>query len=93
MKKSKKMILIIGSIILSSIIALTAILSLVFGEKIKAANSIKELETGLYFMEYEGDYGFDKFLANGGAKNQKDIANYMVFFLSGGLCVIRQRRS
>ncbi|MEE1219750.1 MAG: C45 family peptidase [Ruminococcus sp.] len=84
MKKSKKAILIIFSIILASIIALSAILVFVFGDKIKAANSVEKLDDGLYYMEYEGDYGFDKFLSDGGAKNQGDVANYVIFFLSGG---------
>ena len=81
MKKSKKAILIIFSIILASIIALSAILAFVFGDKIKAANSVEKLDDGLYYMEYEGDYGFDKFLSDGGAKNQGDVANYVIFFL------------
>ncbi len=84
MKKSTKIILIIVSIVLVSVIALTAILGAVFGEKIKAANSIEKLSEGLYYMEYDGDYGFEQFLSKGGAKDQSDLVNYIVFFLSGG---------
>ena len=36
-------------------------------------------------MEFEGDHGFDDFLSRGGATNQNELANYITFFLSGGL--------
>lgn len=85
MKKSTKVILIMVSIILAVIIGSTVVLGTIFGDKIKAANSIEKLSNGLYYMEYEGDYGFDEFLSKGGAENQSDVANYIVFFLSGGL--------
>lgn len=39
----------------------------VFGEKLKAAQSVKKLEEGLYYLEYSGDYGFDAFLEKGGS--------------------------
>ena len=38
-----------------------------FGTFVKAANSIEKLEDGLYAMQFTGDYGFDEFLAAGGA--------------------------
>lgn len=84
MKKSTKKPLIVISVILFSIIALTSIMGVVFGDKIKAVNSIEKLSDGLYYMEYEGNYGFDNFLSRGGAKNQNDVASYIIFFLSGG---------
>lgn len=85
MKKSTKVTLITVSIVLVAVIALTAILSAVFGEKINAANSIEKLSDGLYYMEYEGDYGFERFLSTGGASSETDVAKYVTFFLSGGL--------
>lgn len=84
MKKSTKIILITLSIVLVAVIGLATILGFTFGEKIKAANSIDKLSDGLYYLEYEGDYGFDEFLSNGGAKNQDDVEKYMTYFLSGG---------
>ena len=56
-----------------------------FGPLVTAANSIKKLEDGLYCMEYSGDYGFDKFLAAGGAASDGEVAQYLVSFLSRGL--------
>ena len=55
-----------------------------FGTLITAANSIQKLEDGLYAMEYTGDYGFDDFLAQGGAASDGEVANYLVSFLSRG---------
>ena len=55
-----------------------------FGNLITAANSIEKLEDGLYAMEYRGDYGFDEFLAQGGAASDGEVASYLVSFLSRG---------
>lgn len=84
MKKSTKAFLIVISIILVSVIALLLIVGAIFSDKIKAVNSVEKLSDGLYYMEYEGDYGFDDFLSKGGAKNQSEVASYITFFLSGG---------
>ena len=59
-----------------------------FGTLITAANSIEKLEEGLYSMEYAGDYGFDDFLAQGGAASDGEVANYLVSFLSRGFCKV-----
>lgn len=55
-----------------------------FGTIIRAANTIKKLEDGLYSMEYKGDYGFDDFLKGGGAASDSAVAEYIVSFLSHG---------
>ena len=55
-----------------------------FGTMITAANTIEKLEDGLYSMEYIGDYGFDDFLAQGGAVSDSAVADYLVSFLSHG---------
>ncbi len=55
-----------------------------FGTFIQAANSIEKLEDGLYAMEFAGDYGFDGVLAQGGAKSDGEVADYLVSFLSRG---------
>ena len=54
------------------------------GTLITAANSIEKLEDGLYSMEYNGDYGFDDFLAEGGAASDSEVADYLISFLSHG---------
>lgn len=70
------------------IIALLVVLAIggwwMFGTFIKAANSIEKLEDDLYSMEYNGDYGFDELLAQGGAASDGALADYLVTFLSRG---------
>ena len=53
-----------------------------FGTFVKAARSIEKLEDGLYVMEFTGDYGFDTFLAQGGAASDSGVADFLVSFLS-----------
>ncbi|MGM9626193.1 MAG: C45 family autoproteolytic acyltransferase/hydrolase, partial [Eubacteriales bacterium] len=60
-----------------------------FGSFIKAANSIEKLEDGLYTMEYDGDYGFDDFLAQGGAAGDSALADYLITYLSHGFYKIK----
>ena len=55
-----------------------------FGTFVKAARSIEKLEDGLYSMEFTGDYGFDAFLAQGGADSDSGVADFLVSFLSHG---------
>ena len=55
-----------------------------FGGQIRAAGTVKELEDGVYCLEYKGDYGFDEFLAEGGAKSDEEMADYITSFLSHG---------
>ncbi len=55
-----------------------------FGTQFKAANTIKKLDNHLYSMEYAGDYGFDTFLAQGGAASDAKMADYIASFLSHG---------
>ena len=55
-----------------------------FGTFITEANSIEKLEDSLYSMEYNGDYGFDEFLMQGGATSDSALADYLVTFLSHG---------
>ena len=85
MKHKKRFIvlLICGTVALLLVIFAAGAWSM-FGTQIKAANSIEKLEDGLYSMEYRGDYGFDQFLAEGGADSDAALADYLVSFLSHG---------
>lgn len=58
-----------------------------FGEKIKSAASVEKLEDGLYYMTYEGDYGFEEYLKQGGAASDSEMAKYIISFLSNGFYV------
>lgn len=55
-----------------------------FGTQLTAAGTIQKLDEGLWAMEYKGDYGFDKFLAQGGAHSDAEMAEYIATFLSHG---------
>lgn len=43
---------------------------------------IMQLESGLSAVKYEGDYGFEEFLANGGASSDEDVVKYLSGVLS-----------
>ena len=55
-----------------------------FGSLVKGALSVKQLDEGLYYMEYRGDDGFDELIARGGGRNSMELAEYAMFFLSKG---------
>ncbi len=57
-----------------------------FCSKLKAAGSVRKIEEGLYTMEFTGDYGFDEFLARGGASTDRKMAEYITEVLSNGFC-------
>ena len=52
---------------------------------IDSAVNIRELDRGLYYMEYDGDYGFDRFLEQGGAASDLDVAKFVGGDLFKGL--------
>ena len=78
----------ICGIIAALLVIFAAGLWAMFGTFIRAANSIEKLEASLYSMEYNGDYGFDDFLARGGAASNGEVADYLVSFLSRGFYTI-----
>ena len=55
-----------------------------FGSLIKGAMSCEKLDEGMYYMEYEGDDGFDELMKRGGCANINVLANYITDFLSKG---------
>lgn len=75
--------IILGILILGATVFLAGAWS-IFGEKLTAARSVRKLEDGLYYMEYRGDYGFQKYLDQGGASSEAEMAAYIAQFLSGG---------
>ena len=65
-----KIVLIVLAVLLVAVVVLLAGAWSMFGEKVKAAQSVRKLEDGLYYVEYSGDYGFDAFLNKGGASSE-----------------------
>ncbi len=84
MKKPVKIILIVVSAVLTVVLATAGLGLYVFGDKIKAANSVEKIGDKLYYMEYKGDYGFQGFLDEGGAASEEEMAKYIVYMMSGG---------
>lgn len=80
----KKILLIILAVLSVPILIIFAGVWFMFGDKLIAANSVEKLDEGLYYMEYKGDYGFEKFLEQGGAASEAAMADYIISFLSNG---------
>ncbi len=78
-----KKFLISIAIILAAVVAIIAY-GIATDPRIKAAQSVAKLDDGLYTITYIGDYGFDEFLAQGGAATDADMARYITSFLTNG---------
>lgn len=48
-------------------------------------SEITKLEDGFFAVRYEGDYGFDDFLAQGGASSDSEVAAYLSEHLLSGI--------
>ncbi len=57
---------------------------LLFGRLALGAMSVQKLDEGLYYMEYQGDDGFDELVAAGGVRNAGELAPHIINFLSRG---------
>lgn len=56
-----------------------------FAPQFKAVKSIQAIAPNVYTMTYQGDYGFDNFLASGGASTDSAMAVYIGQFLTHGI--------
>lgn len=85
MKKKGKIVLftILGILLVMLVVFFLGFWNL-FGDEIKAIGTIKEIDDGLYYMEYEGDYGFDEYIRQGGSSSDSEMAEYIISFLSKG---------
>lgn len=52
---------------------------------IPLTSEIKELEEGFFAVRYEGDYGFDEFIKQGGASSDSEVVAYLSEHLLSGL--------
>lgn len=82
--KKKKMLKIILLGIAVLFIAFIFIICVLFGHELKSLSTLKEKNTGVYTMAYDGDYGFDEFLKTG-AKCDNDIETFVTKRLLKGL--------
>ena len=81
MKKALKISLLsaLGLVVIVGVMAWLA-----FGPLVKGAMSCEKLDDGLYYMEYEGDDGFDGLMERGGLEKADQLASYAIEFLSRG---------
>lgn len=84
MKKIKKIILIIVLLIFAAILIFLIGAYNMFKGQLAAMNTIKKLEDRFYYMEYNGDYGFDDYMKRGGGASDEEMAEYISEFLSHG---------
>lgn len=83
MKKKRVLLWIIIALALIVVILLVGAWSM-FGTQLTAAMTVAKLDEGLYSMSYEGDYGFDAYLKQGGGSSAEEMAEYITSFLSNG---------
>ncbi len=83
MKKGRIAVMILLMFIAVIVMVLVGAWSM-FGPQLSAAQTVTKLDDGLYTMTYRGDYGFDQFLAQGGAASDAEMAEYIIRFLSHG---------
>lgn len=60
-----------------------------FGDQIKAVQSVCEVCPELYEMTYRGDYGIDAFIEQGGVKSDSELQLFLQNFLSHGLLKVK----
>lgn len=77
----KKVLLILLAVLAGAMIWL----ALLFRPQYAASQSVRLVTPGMYTLTYEGDYGFDDFLAQGGASSTAEVASYVGSFLTHGL--------
>lgn len=91
MKKKLKVwqviLIVVACVIVLSLCAIAFLMykaSIMFSPQIEATKTVERINDRLYILEYNGDYGFDEFLENGGASDSDQLASYIAKFLSHG---------
>ncbi len=87
MKRTSKRILkgAAAAVIVLVLLVLAAVWALFGGELRTLGTVTRQGDTGLFTMTYHGDYGFDAFLAQGGAESDKEVQDYVIRRLLKGL--------
>lgn len=75
------------SITFALLLAALSVYAISFGpwaDESKTAKSIKELDDGVFFFEFEGDYRLDEYLEKGGGKSVEDLRMFITKSLKKG---------
>ncbi|WP_289605779.1 C45 family autoproteolytic acyltransferase/hydolase [Collinsella intestinalis] len=86
MSRVKKVALgVVGVLVALVIVAAVAVFAL-FGHELATLGSIEKVnDYPLYTMTYDGDYGIDEFIAQGGASNDGELIQFVVNGIMKGL--------
>ncbi|MCD7733272.1 MAG: linear amide C-N hydrolase [Oscillospiraceae bacterium] len=82
----KKILLGVLIAIVAVVLVLVIAVAIVFHSELKTISSLERLgDKNLYVMTYDGDYGFDGFLEQGGASSDSDVVSYVVSRILKGI--------
>ena len=86
MSRVKKVVLgVVGVLVALVIVAAVAVFAF-FGHELATLGSIEKVnDYPLYTMTYDGDYGIDEFIAQGGASNDGELIQFVVNRIMKGL--------
>lgn len=93
MKKVLKVISSVFAVIITLCVLAFTVLLFVFRNEISAISSIElrkprvenSLQGGIYQMTFKGDYYFEDYLAQGGAKNDRELLDFIMSKMTKGL--------
>ena len=93
MKKALKVTSLVLAAIIAVFLLALAVLSFVFRNEISAISSIElrkprvenSLQGGIYQMTFNGNYYFEDYLAQGGAKNDRELLDFIMSKMTKGL--------
>ena len=97
MKKVSKIICTVLTSIMILILLAFAIITFIFRNEISAISSIKllkprvenSLQCGIYEMTFKGDYYFEDYLEQGGAKNDRELLDFIMNKMTKGLLKLK----
>ena len=86
MSRAKKIVL--GVVVAVAVLVVAAVVAVfaLFGHELKTLGSIEKVDDyPLYTMTYDGDYGIDAFIEQGGASNDAELIQFVVSRIMKGL--------
>ncbi|OUO20864.1 C45 family peptidase [Collinsella sp. An307] len=86
MSRAKKIVLgVVIAVVALAVAAVVTVFAL-FGHELATLNSIEKVDDyPLYTMTYDGDYGIDAFIEQGGASNDAELIQFVVNRIMKGL--------
>lgn len=78
-------VIVVVVVVLLCAVAIAGYAYHLFGDQVRAVQSVREVAPELYEMTYRGDYGIDAFIEQGGVRSDKELQPFLQQFLSHGL--------